>query len=161
MALSLTPQNGKATLGVASISAQTEVNNDTRTVYLHDLKVTSIRFPSLDAQATGSMETLLQSLVPTDPEPIARDRLMADLDRNKVAAPACSSLVWRRELLSHTGPDTTIRLMSNGALAFRIRSIVRGRRPTRQALPTTRGREGGPPGVPCMVPMGGGFLCLV
>ena len=74
-------------LGVLSVTAQTEVNDDTRTVYLHDLKFPSIRFPSLDATQDSQMETLVRSLVPADPEPIALDRLMADLDRSKNTAP--------------------------------------------------------------------------
>jgi len=86
VAFSLTPSNGKAELGVASVTAQTEVNNDTRTVYLRDVKFPSVRFQSSDAQAASAMEGLFRSMAPLDPEPIALDRLMADINRDKAPA---------------------------------------------------------------------------
>lgn len=45
MAFSLTPKDGKETLGVASLQAGTLVDKDTRTVYIRDVQVDSVRFP--------------------------------------------------------------------------------------------------------------------
>jgi hypothetical protein len=88
VAFSLTPQGGKNVLGVASVTAATTVDNETRTVYMHDLEYTSIRFPSLSGQDATNMEALMRATAPAEAEPIALDRLIADLDRNKVSAPA-------------------------------------------------------------------------
>src|ERR1700710_2431376 len=60
-AFSLTPQNGKATVGVASFQTATAVDKDNRTVYLHDFKYTSVRFPSLDAQPAAQAEQLFRA----------------------------------------------------------------------------------------------------
>jgi hypothetical protein len=88
-AFSIAPKSGaKATVGVASFHALTDVNKDNRTVYLHDITYTSVRFPSLDPQAASKMEQLFRSVAPHDVLPLALDRLMADLDKAKTAAPA-------------------------------------------------------------------------
>src|SRR5215471_21865778 len=44
-AFSITPKSGKGTVGVVSFHADTDVNNDTRTVYLQSIDYTSVRFP--------------------------------------------------------------------------------------------------------------------
>jgi hypothetical protein len=87
-AFTLTPQNGKQAAGVVSFDSGTTVDKDNRTVYLHDLKYTSVRFPSLDAQAAGQMEQTFRFVAPTQLEPIALDRLMAEVDRSKAPVPA-------------------------------------------------------------------------
>ena len=86
-AFSLAPKTGKRTVGVVSFHATTNSDQETRTVYLHDIEYTSIRFPSLDAGAARPMEQLFRSLAPHEAEPIALDRLLADLDHSKVNAP--------------------------------------------------------------------------
>jgi hypothetical protein len=89
-AFSLAPQGGKTALGVVSIEAETDVDKDNRTVYLHNLKYPSIRFPSLDPQAAAQMVQLFQATAPTGAEPLSLDRLLADVDRSKIqpATPA-------------------------------------------------------------------------
>lgn len=86
VAFSLTPAGGKDVLGVASIEANTDVDKDKHTAYLRDIKVTSARFPSLDAEKSKQMEELLKKLVPTGSEPISVERLMADLEKSKTPA---------------------------------------------------------------------------
>jgi len=83
MAFSLIPAQGKAALGVVSLEAGTAVNKETRTVYLHDLKVTSVRFSSVDPKSEPQLEQLFRSMVPANPEPISLDRLMADVEQSK------------------------------------------------------------------------------
>lgn len=83
MAFSLTPPQKKQALGVVSIEAGTTVDKETRTVYLHDLKFTSIRFASVDPQNEPQLEQLFRATVPTNPEPIALDRLLADVNQSK------------------------------------------------------------------------------
>src|SRR5262249_54045252 len=84
MAFSLTPAGGKEVLGVASLEADTKVDRDTRTAYINDLDVESVRFPSLDPQAAKPLEDLFKKMVPENGEPISVDRLLADLDKGKV-----------------------------------------------------------------------------
>src|SRR5262249_55427258 len=64
MAFSLTPAGGKEVLGVASLEADTKVDRDTRTAYINDLDVESVRFPSLDPQAAKPLEDLFKKMVP-------------------------------------------------------------------------------------------------
>lgn len=84
VAFSLTPKGGQQTVGVASVKAGTLVDKEARTVFIRDVEVSSVRFPSLDASQTASMEQLFKTLVPKGGEPISLDRLIADLDRSKV-----------------------------------------------------------------------------
>jgi hypothetical protein len=86
VAFSLTPKDGKEALGVASLQAGTLVDKDTRTVFIRDIQVDSIRFPSLDAASEPAMEQLFRELVPKSGEPISVDRVMADLQQGKVQA---------------------------------------------------------------------------
>lgn len=84
MAFSLTPANGHEVLGVATFAANTLVDKDARTVYLRDLQVPSVRFPSLSADSVKLMTQLFMQLAPTGGEPISLDRLTADVqEKNK------------------------------------------------------------------------------
>src|SRR5271170_1625394 len=80
VAFSVTPPGGKTALGVVTFHATTAVDQDSRTVYLQDVNYASVRFPSLDEQAASHMEQLFRDVTPTALDPIALDRLMADLD---------------------------------------------------------------------------------
>lgn len=84
MAFSMTAQGGKPALGVVSIEAGTTVDKDKRTVYLHDLKYTSVRFAGVDAKAEPQLEKTFRATAPVEGEPIALDRLLAELDSAKV-----------------------------------------------------------------------------
>jgi hypothetical protein len=86
VAFSLTPKGEKQVLGVASMEAGTIVDKDSRTVFIRDVKVDSVRFPSLDEASVPAMEQLFRKLVPQQGEPISVDRVMADLQQGKVQA---------------------------------------------------------------------------
>jgi hypothetical protein len=86
IALSLTPKGGKPALGVASISANTLVDTEARTVFLRDIAITSVRFPSADAATAQAHEQLVKSMMPSGGEPIALDRILAMVERDKVPA---------------------------------------------------------------------------
>jgi len=80
MAFSLTPSAGaKPALGVVSMESGTTVDKDTRTVYLHDLKFTSVRFSGVETSQQAQLEQTFRAMAPSDPEPISLDRLMADV----------------------------------------------------------------------------------
>jgi hypothetical protein len=86
VAFQLTQPGGKPVMGVASLKASTDVNKDTRTVYFRDIDVTSVRMPSLDPKAAEPLEKLVKKLLPHSGEPISVDRVVADLDQDKVDA---------------------------------------------------------------------------
>src|ERR1700744_3813275 len=83
MAFSLLPKNGKEVLGVASFSCETLVDKDSRMVYLKEVKIPEVRFPSLSADSSKMMESLFKKMMPTDAQPIALDLLMADISQTK------------------------------------------------------------------------------
>jgi hypothetical protein len=83
MAFSLTSKNGKQVLGVASLNCETAVNKEKRMVYLNEVKIAEVRFPSLKADSAAMMEDLFKKLLPKNPNPIALDRLIADIDSSK------------------------------------------------------------------------------
>src|SRR6185437_3668056 len=83
VAFSLTPPAGQQTLGVASLKAGTIVDKQTRTAYIRDIQVDSVRFPSLDPQQASQMEKTFREMVPSGGEPISVDRLLADLEKGK------------------------------------------------------------------------------
>jgi hypothetical protein len=86
LAFSLMPNGAsKNVLGVADFRAGTLVDKNTRTVFIRDVEVTDVRFPSLDEKASGEMGELFRKLVPKGGEPISVDRIMADLESGKVA----------------------------------------------------------------------------
>jgi hypothetical protein len=86
IAFSLSPTGGNQVLGVASLQCATMVDKDTRTAYCHDVQASDVRFPSLDEKSEAAMGQLFRELIPKDAEPISVDRLMADLDHDKVPA---------------------------------------------------------------------------
>jgi len=82
VAFSLTPKGGKEVLGVASMQAETLVDKDSRNVFFKNLEVTDVRFPALDEKKEPEMEKLFKELIPKGGNPIALDRVMADLSKN-------------------------------------------------------------------------------
>jgi len=85
-AFSLTPAGGQEALGVANVTADTVVDKNTRTVYLRDIDLDDVRFPGADPKAADELEKLFKSLMPRGGSPIALDRLMAEIEKDKVPA---------------------------------------------------------------------------
>jgi len=86
LAFTLTPRGGKEIPGVASLSANTLIDNETRTVFLRDITVTSVRFPSSDPETARQGELLFRTLVPSGGEPVALDRMIAAMERDRAPA---------------------------------------------------------------------------
>jgi hypothetical protein len=87
VAFSLTPPGGKPpVLGVTSLRAGTIVDKEARTVFLRDIELTGVRFPSLDPATAKQMGDLVRQIVPTGGETISLDRVLADLENAKTAA---------------------------------------------------------------------------
>ena len=83
VAFSLTPKDGKPVMGVASLDCETLVDKTSRMVYLRDVKIPDVRFPSLSADSSAIMGNIFRQLMPTGSEPIALDRIIADLKETK------------------------------------------------------------------------------
>ncbi|NWG75427.1 MAG: hypothetical protein HXY24_12590 [Rubrivivax sp.] len=64
MAFTLTPPNGKAVVGVVTIHGSTDVDLENRTVFIHDLAITSTSFPSLDPADAAKMDQLVRTFLP-------------------------------------------------------------------------------------------------
>src|SRR3954471_10931126 len=75
VAFSLTPSGGKPVLGVTSLRAGTIVDTEARTVFLRDIELQDVRFPSLDAQGVKQMGDLVRHIAPKGGETISLDRV--------------------------------------------------------------------------------------
>lgn len=112
VAFSLKPASGNEVLGVASLHAGTLADKESRTAYIRDIQVTSVRFPSLDAQAAAQMDQTFREMVPSGGEPISIDRLMADLEKNKTEAKSVAVKTDPPQIFYSTKP--AILLMVDG-----------------------------------------------
>ena len=72
------PGQPRPTYGIVSLSARTEVDKETRTVTLEDLKVTGAMFPAAQARQSYLADVIGRSL-PDWPRTVSLDRLLADL----------------------------------------------------------------------------------
>ncbi len=88
LAFSITPNGGNEVLGVVSFVCDTKTDKDSHTTYLHDIKYTDVRFPSLDAGKAATMKETFLQMMPTGAETISTDRILAYLDgKGDAAAP--------------------------------------------------------------------------
>jgi hypothetical protein len=89
MAISVTPAGGKPTPGVVSIQARTDADKETRNVVISNIKVTDIRFPSVDAAGDAKLGELVRTFFkPDNTITISLDRLTAEVEEGKVSGPA-------------------------------------------------------------------------
>jgi hypothetical protein len=63
MAISVTPAGGKATLGVVSMQARTDVDKDNRNVVISNIKLLDTRFPSADAAGAEKLGELVHAFL--------------------------------------------------------------------------------------------------
>ena len=87
MAFSLTPAGGQSTVGVVSLSAQTDTSIEQREVLIKNISATSVRFPSADQAAVPMLEQTARQLLPLQSVTISLDRMLASVERSKVTAP--------------------------------------------------------------------------
>src|SRR5580704_9793763 len=89
MAISVTPAGGKPTPGVVSIQARTDADKETRNVVISNIKLTDIRFPSVDAAGDAKLGELVRTFFkPDNTITISLDRLTAEVEEGKVSGPA-------------------------------------------------------------------------
>lgn len=77
VAVVLTPAGAQSVTGMITLQAQTDTDLDERTVVIHDIRVASALFPSLDDTTQQRMRTLTEDLFPRDVVPISLDRMLA------------------------------------------------------------------------------------
>jgi len=88
MAISVTPAGGQPTPGVVSIQARTDLNKETRTVLISNIKVIDARFPSADEASATKLEELVRTFFKADNTmTISLDRLAAEAEEDKVSGP--------------------------------------------------------------------------
>ena len=63
-AFQLTPAGGKEIVGAVSLEGSTEVNTETHTVFMYNIRVLNTYFPSQDSAGSGQMDQLLRTFVP-------------------------------------------------------------------------------------------------
>jgi hypothetical protein len=77
VAVVLTPAGGESVTGMITLQAQTDTDLQERTVVIHDIRVTSALFPSLDEATQQNMRAIAEELFPKDAVPISLDRMLA------------------------------------------------------------------------------------
>ncbi len=89
MAVSLTPADGKQTVGVVYLRARTDVNFDDHTVLLSKFQITNTSFPALEPASAKSMDQLVRAFLPENfTQTIALERLVAGVNKAKTPPPA-------------------------------------------------------------------------
>lgn len=83
VAISVTPKGGRQALGVASFETSTLVDKEKRTVFLRDITLLDIRFPTLSGDTLAMIRKITRDLAPTGGETISLDRVLADLKESK------------------------------------------------------------------------------
>ena len=71
--------------GIVTLTARTEVDKETRTVWLEDPRISKASFPGAESQQHG-LERAVRDSLPDWPKTIALDRLVADLSINSAEA---------------------------------------------------------------------------
>jgi len=77
VAVVLTPAGGESITGMITLQAQTDTDMGERTVVIHDIRVTSALFPSLDEATQQNMRAIAEELFPKEAVPISLDRMLA------------------------------------------------------------------------------------
>lgn len=77
--------------GIATLTARTDVDQESRTVWLNELQVSRVSFPGAEAEQ-HDVENAVRDSLPDWPRTIALDRLLAGLAINNAAAEPGSPL---------------------------------------------------------------------
>jgi hypothetical protein len=84
-AVSLTPAGEKKPhFGAVSMEAETNIDTEDRTVYIHDLVLLDLTVPAPDEATSRRLEALVRELFPDRSIKISIDRLLAYVDRGEV-----------------------------------------------------------------------------
>ena len=84
VAFSLTSADAPKALGVASLSARTVADKETRTVVVKTISIDDVRFASLNEEQEKAAAKTFGKLFPTAGLTVSLDRIVAELDSNAV-----------------------------------------------------------------------------
>ena len=70
--------------GAILLTAATDVHKDTRTVFVHDVKLASVRFPALEGTTEEELKEIVRSKFPQQPVAFSLDRALAMVERSNV-----------------------------------------------------------------------------
>lgn len=77
VAVVLTPSGGESVTGMITLQAHTDTDLEDRTVIIHNIRVTTARFASLDEATQEKMRSMAEDLLPKEAVPISLDRMLA------------------------------------------------------------------------------------
>ncbi len=84
LAVMLTPPGSEETVaGAVKVRAKTDTHMDTRTVFIHDIEIAEVRFPSLAGTSTEDVEKMVRSTFPEEPVALSLDRLLASIESSQ------------------------------------------------------------------------------
>src|SRR6202045_749667 len=75
LAFVLTPSNGKPVVGVEEVRGETRTDLERRTVFIDNIQIVNIRFPSVSGADETKLQDLLKSTFPGKPITVSLDRL--------------------------------------------------------------------------------------
>ncbi|HWL52124.1 MAG TPA: hypothetical protein VNQ90_06805 [Chthoniobacteraceae bacterium] len=78
----MTPGKGKPVVGIMELVGKTTTNLETRTVFIADLKLTALRFPSLPEAEVPPTEAAFRKAFPSHSMTVSLDRLIAGLEHH-------------------------------------------------------------------------------
>ncbi len=78
----MTPGKGKPVVGVMELSGPTTTDLEKRTVFIREMKVSAVRFPSLPEAEVPATEALFRKAFPARSMTVSLDRLIAGLEHN-------------------------------------------------------------------------------
>jgi hypothetical protein len=76
MAFTLTPAGGKQVVGAANIEGSTNTDTASRMVFVYNIQISNVYFPSLDSASAPAMEALFRGFIPATLS-ISLDRVVA------------------------------------------------------------------------------------
>jgi len=77
LAFILTPSNGKPVVGVEEVRGTTHTDLERRTVFIDNIEIVNVRFPSVSGPDETKLQELLKSTFPGKPITVSLDRLIA------------------------------------------------------------------------------------
>ncbi|MDJ0840867.1 MAG: hypothetical protein QNK37_30425 [Acidobacteriota bacterium] len=84
MAVTLMPKaGGEQQVGAVFLKASTRTDMENRKVFIYDLKIDQVRFPSLDDAASARVAAEVRAIFPKSAVEVSLDRVLADLDRTE------------------------------------------------------------------------------
>jgi hypothetical protein len=70
-------------VGAIWVRADTRTDMESRTVYVHNLEITDVRFPDLDTETVAAVRARIGELFPLAAKTISLDRMLAAVERGK------------------------------------------------------------------------------